>query len=234
MPNSASSLTRVQAASAVIAVDGPSGSGKSSVSRGVAAAFGLRYLDTGSLYRAATWWVLHNGADTSDAAAVAALVDAADIAAGTDPASPTISVNGRNLATEIRSAEVTGAVSQVSAIPQVRARLLTLQRDLIGSGGVVVEGRDIGTVVAPDAVVKIFLTADPEVRGQRRHLETAHHEDATVTAQALKARDEIDSNRQASPLRAAADAIEVDATDLNLEQVIAKVSGIVAERLTHD
>ena len=234
MPNSASSLTHVQAGSAVIAVDGPSGSGKSSVSRGVAAAFGLRYLDTGSLYRAATWWALYNGADPSDAATVAALVDAADITAGTDPAAPEIAVNGRNVATEIRSAEVTAAVSQVSAIPQVRARLLTLQRELIGPGGVVVEGRDIGTVVAPDAVVKIFLTADPEVRGQRRHLETAHHDDAAVTAQALRARDEIDSNREVSPLRAAADAIEVDATHLNLEQVISRVSAIVAERLTHD
>jgi cytidylate kinase len=234
MPNSASSLTRVQADSAVIAVDGPSGSGKSSVSRGVATAFGLRYLDTGSLYRAATWWVLHNGADPTDADRVTAVVETAQIEAGTDPAAPTISVNGRNVATEIRSPEVTAAVSQVSAVPQVRSRLLTLQRELIGSGGVVVEGRDIGTVVAPDAEVKIFLTADPEVRGQRRHLESAHHDDATATAQALRARDAIDSNREVSPLRAATDAIEVDATHLNLDQVIMRVSGIVSERLNDD
>ena len=204
------------------------------MSRGVAAAFGLRYLDTGSLYRAATWWVLHNGADPTDAARVTGLVAEVQIEAGTDPNSPSISVNGRDVGMEIRSPEVTAAVSQVSAIPEVRARLLTVQRDLIGAGGVVVEGRDIGTVVAPDAAVKIFLTADPEVRGQRRHLEAAHHDDAATTAQALRARDEIDSNRKASPLRPAADAIEVDATHLNLEQVIAHVSAIVTERLADD
>ena len=218
----------------MIAVDGPSGSGKSSVSRGVASAFGLRYLDTGSLYRAATWWVLHNGVNPDSSSEVTRLLEDAAIEAGTDPHAPQIFVNGRDVATEIRSAEVTADVSQVSAIPQVRATLLTLQRQLIGDGGVVVEGRDIGTAVAPDADVKIFLTADPEVRGRRRHLESSHHDDAAATADALRARDAIDSGREASPLRAATDAVEVDATHLSLPEVIAQVSGIVTDRLSDD
>src|SRR4051812_37613793 len=143
----------------VIAVDGPSGAGKSSVSRAVASALGLRYLDTGSMYRALTWWLLHKGVDVHDADAVASGAARPDIVAGTDPAAPTILVDGTDVAEPIREDDVTAAVSAVAAVPQVRDRMLRLQRAAIGSGGIVVEGRDIGTVVAPDAQVKVFLTA---------------------------------------------------------------------------
>lgn len=214
----------------VVAVDGPSGSGKSSVSRAVASRFGLRYLDTGSLYRAATWQVLQSGADLGDDAAVTAAVAEAVIEAGTDPTAPGIRVDGRDVGVEIRGPEVTAAVSRVSAVPGVRALLLVLQRDLIGAGGIVVEGRDIGTAVAPDAALKVFLTADAAVRGQRRHAEAAHHDDAAQTAEALRARDRLDSSRQSSPLRAADDAVTVDATELTLEQVIDAVAALVTER----
>jgi cytidylate kinase len=214
----------------VVAVDGPSGSGKSSVSRGVAARLGLRYLDTGALYRAATWQVLTVGVDLTDDSAIAAAVAESVITAGTDPDHPAISVGGRDVSVAIRGPEVTAAVSRVSAVPEVRSRLLVLQRDLIGAGGIVVEGRDIGTVVAPDAALKVFLTADAAVRGQRRHAETAHHDDAAKTAAALQARDRLDSSREASPLRAADDAVTVDATDLTLADVIDTVCALISER----
>ena len=130
----------------VVAVDGPSGAGKSSVSRGVASALGLRYLDTGSMYRALTWWMLEHGVDVRDAGAVAALASKPELDVGTDPAAPTIRVDGMDVAGPIRTDRVTAAVSAVSAVPEVRARLVQLQRRAIGSGGIVVEGRDIGTV----------------------------------------------------------------------------------------
>ena len=150
--------------SPVIAIDGPSGSGKSSTSRGVAARLGLRYLDTGAMYRAMTWWLLRHGVDVHDAAAVAARVDEPEILSGTDPLGPTILVDGVDVGLAIRSDEVNAAVSPVSAVPEVRARLVELQREAIGDGGIVVEGRDIGSVVAPDADVKVYLTADAAAR----------------------------------------------------------------------
>ena len=137
----------------VVAMDGPSGSGKSSTSRGVAARLGLRYLDTGAMFRAMTWWMLERGVDVDDPGAVAAEADAPVLVSGTDPDAPTIRVGETDVAVPIRSQEVTSAVSAVSAVPEVRARLLREQRDIIGDGGIVVEGRDIGTVVAPDAAV---------------------------------------------------------------------------------
>src|SRR5690349_4360997 len=157
----------------IIAVDGPSGSGKSSTSRGVATRLGLRYLDTGAMFRAMTWWLLQQGVDVNDPEAVAARVDAPVLVSGTDPDAPTITVDGVDVSGPIRTQEVTSAVSAVSAVPAVRERLLREQRDIIGSGGIVVEGRDIGTVVAPDAAVKVYLTADPEARAARRTAEMA-------------------------------------------------------------
>jgi CMP/dCMP kinase len=155
----------------VIAMDGPSGSGKSSTARGVASRLGLRYLDTGALYRAMTWWMLQHRVDVDDPDAVAAHADAPLLVSGTDPQAPTISVDGVDVAAPIRGPEVTSAVSAVSAVPRVRERLLVDQRDVIGAGDIVVEGRDIGTVVAPDADLKIFLTADPDARAVRRAAE---------------------------------------------------------------
>src|SRR6476659_2229992 len=142
-------------------MDGPSGSGKSSTSRGVAARLGLRYLDTGAQFRAVTAWMLDHDVDVDDPAAVASYADKPVVESGTDPDAPTIAVDGTDVAERIRSQQVTDHVSAVASVPDVRRRLLDLQREIIGSGGIVVEGRDIGSVVAPDAAVKVYLTADP-------------------------------------------------------------------------
>ena len=156
----------------VVAVDGPSGAGKSSASRGAAIALGLRYLDTGSMYRALTWWLLGQGVDVSDAAAVARLAAEPVIEVGTDPRAPWTRVNGADVSAAIRTREVTAAVSAVAAVPHVRAHLIGQQRDIIANApGIVAEGRDIGTVVAPDAPVKVFLTAESAARADRRAAE---------------------------------------------------------------
>ena len=212
----------------VVAMDGTSGSGKSSTSRGVAAALGLRYLDTGAMYRAMTWWMLENGVDTEDPAAVAARVDEPVLVSGTDPAHPTITVGGTDVAEAIRSQRVTSAVSAVSAVPEVRARLLVEQRDAIGDGDIVVEGRDIGTTVAPDAEVKVYLTADPSARATRRAAEQVGA-DVAATQQDLIRRDTIDSGRAASPLTMAADARHIDTTPYTLDEVVAQVVALVRE-----
>ncbi|MFI6786123.1 (d)CMP kinase [Nonomuraea sp. NPDC050383] len=224
----------------VVAMDGPSGSGKSSASRGVAKALGLRYLDTGAMYRAMTWWVLEQGVDPADTDAVAARAVEPEIVSGTDPDAPSIHIDGVDVAGPIRGAQVTGAVSLVAAVPEVRARLVALQRRIIGDGGIVVEGRDIGTVVAPDATLKIYLTASAEARAQRRHAELSGAAESTATTgpattveaqQAeLARRDRLDSTRKTDPLSMADGAVELDTTALNLEQVIAEVLRLVEER----
>ncbi|MEV0144033.1 MULTISPECIES: (d)CMP kinase [unclassified Nonomuraea] len=233
----------------VVAMDGPSGSGKSSASRGVAKALGLRYLDTGAMYRAMTWWVLEQGVDPADTDAVAARAVEPEIVSGTDPDAPSIHVDGVDVAGPIRGALVTGAVSLVAAVPEVRARLVALQRRIIGDGGIVVEGRDIGTVVAPDATLKIYLTASAEARAQRRHAELSGAAAESTTAQSTTAqsttvesttveaqqaelarRDRLDSTRKTDPLSMADGAVELDTTALNLEQVIAEVLRLVEER----
>src|SRR6478735_3225832 len=146
--------------SVVVAMDGPSGSGKSSTARGVAARLGLRYLDTGAQFRAVTAWMIAEGVDFDDPAAIATRAAEPQVVSGTDPQDPTITVDGVDVSVEIRSQSVTDHVSAVASVPEVRRRLLQLQRSIIGEGGIVVEGRDIGSVVAPDAAVKVFLTAD--------------------------------------------------------------------------
>ncbi|MBB6343852.1 cytidylate kinase [Nonomuraea muscovyensis] len=213
----------------VVAMDGPSGSGKSSASRGVAKALGLRYLDTGAMYRAMTWWMLEHGVDLADAGAVAARAAEPEISSGTDPDSPAIHVDGVDVAGPIRGDAVTGAVSVVAAVPEVRARLVAMQRQIIGDGGIVVEGRDIGTVVAPEAELKIYLTASAEARAARRNAELAG---STMEAQqaALARRDRLDSTRRTDPLSMADGAVELDTTALNLDEVIAEVLRLVKER----
>lgn len=206
----------------VIAVDGTSGSGKSSTSRGVAQRLGLRYLDTGAMFRAMTWWLLRAGVDVSDGVAVASRVAEPLIVSGTDPACPTISVDGEDLVEEIRSDAVNAAVSPVSAVPEVRSRLLALQREIIGSGDIVVEGRDIGSVVAPDAPVKVYLTADPAARAERRAAEEGGT-DTAATQDSLLARDKIDSGRATAPLVMAPGAVHIDTTAYTLEEVIDQV-----------
>ncbi|SED15759.1 cytidylate kinase [Nocardioides exalbidus] len=206
-------------ASLVIAVDGTSGSGKSSASRGVADRLGLRYLDTGAMFRAMTWWLLREGVDVRDAAAVAALAGRPRIDSGTDPLAPTITVDGTDVSVEIRSDAVNAAVSPVSAVPEVRTRLLELQREAIGDGGIVVEGRDIGSVVWPQAELKVYLSADPAARARRRTAEQGGT-DVASTEQSLLERDRIDSGRATAPLVMADGAVHVDSTHLTLEQVI--------------
>ncbi|HEX3223861.1 MAG TPA: (d)CMP kinase [Nocardioides sp.] len=216
----------------VVAIDGPSGSGKSSTSRGVATRLGLRYLDTGAMYRAITWWMLRHQVPVDDPAAVAARCDEPVIVSGTDPAAPTITVDDIDVAAAIRTPEVTGAVSAVSAVPQVRARLLGLQREAISGaaaeGGIVVEGRDIGSVVAPDADVKVYLTADAAARAARRAAEEGGS-DLAATESSLLARDRIDSTRTTSPLTKADGAVHLDTTPYTLEEVVDLIVGLVEE-----
>jgi len=212
----------------VVAMDGPSGSGKSSTSRGVATRLGLRYLDTGAMYRAMTWWMLEHDVDVDDPEAVARHADQPLLVSGTDPQAPTITVDGTDVAGPIRGPEVTAAVSAVSAVPEIRARLLREQRDIIGAGDIVVEGRDIGTVVAPDAPVKVFLTADSEARAVRRSAEQSGS-DVAATRQDLIRRDTIDSGRATSPLAMAVDAHHVDTTPYTLDEVVDQVVALVHE-----
>ena len=213
----------------VIAIDGPSGSGKSSTSRGVASRLGLRYLDTGATYRAMTWWMLEHGVPVDDAVEVARRCVEPVIVAGTDPSAPTITVDGRDASVQIRTAEVTGAVSAVSTVPEVRARLTSLQRDIIDGGGIVVEGRDIGSAVAPDAEVKVYLTADAAARAARRAAEEGGA-DVRATQSSLLARDRIDSTRTASPLTMAEGAVHLDSTPFTLDEVIDQIARLVEER----
>jgi cytidylate kinase len=212
----------------VVAIDGPSGSGKSSTSRGVAVRLGLRYLDTGAMFRAMTWWMLRQGVDVHDPAAVAARAGEPQVVSGTDPSAPTISVDGVDVAAAIRGQDVTGAVSPVSVVPEVRARLLQLQRAVIAASpeGIVVEGRDIGSVVAPDAPVKVYLTADAGARAQRRAAEEGGS-DLSATRASLLARDKIDSGRATAPLVMADGAVHIDTTPFTLDEVVGLVVALV-------
>ena len=210
----------------VVAVDGPSGAGKSSASRGAAIALGLDYLDTGSMYRALTWWLLERDVDTRDASLVGELAAEPVIEVGTDPRAPWVRVNGRDVSAAIRTREVTGAVSTVAAVPRVRAHLIAQQRAIIaGVPGIVAEGRDIGTVVAPDAQVKVFLTADSAARAGRRAAETSWSAASTRVDQ--DRRDRLDAGQSAK----AADAVEIDSTLLDLDQVIDIIVRLARERV---
>lgn len=211
----------------VVAIDGPSGSGKSSTSRGVAERLALDYLDTGAMYRAMTWALLEKGVDLTDPESVAAAAEGVRLTSGTDPRDPTIEADGVDVAGPIRSEDVTGSVSLVAAVPRVRELLVELQRATIAaSEGIVVEGRDIGSTVVPDAPVKIYLVADPAARAARRAAETGAV-DTAATQAALARRDEIDSTRTASPLAKAEGAVVVDGTHLTLDEVIDTIVRIV-------
>lgn len=214
----------------VVAVDGPSGSGKSSTARGVARRLGLAYLDTGAMYRAVTWALLVRSVDLHDAAAVEAAASDVRLVCGTDPGGPTIEADGIDVSGPIRGPEVTSNVSLVAAVPGVRRLLVQAQRDAIANAadGIVVEGRDIGTAVAPEADVKVFLVADPEARAKRRADELGLG-DSGATQADLARRDQLDSSRAASPLTKAADAIEIDGTDRTLDEVIDLVVALVEE-----
>ncbi|MEU1377020.1 (d)CMP kinase [Streptomyces triculaminicus] len=234
MSDTVETAARTAPAAVIVGIDGPSGTGKSSTSKAVAAKLGMRYLDTGAQYRAITWWMLSNGIDVDDAAAVADAAGKPEIVSGTDPSAPTIAVDGADASGPIRTQQVTAAVSAVSAVPEVRTRLTELQRAIAAGApeGIVVEGRDVGTTVLPDADVKIYLTASPEARAARRSGELKGKEatDLAATQAALVKRDAADSGRKTSPLAKAADAVEVDTTELTLEQVIECVVTLVEEK----
>jgi cytidylate kinase len=214
----------------VVAVDGTSGSGKSSTCRGVAERLGLRYLDTGAMFRAVTWWMLQHDVDVHDAEAVADRIDELVLSSGTDPSGPTIAVDGVDVSAPIRTDVVTRSVSPVSTVPAVRARLLDLQRQIIGEGGIVVEGRDIGSVVWPQAEVKVYVTADPAARAARRALEEGGS-DVGTTEQVLRERDRIDSGRATAPLVQADGAVHLDTTTYTLDEVVSLLVGLVEQAL---
>ena len=211
----------------VVAMDGPSGTGKSTVSRRLAVRLGARYLDTGAMYRAATLAVLHRGVELADPAAIAAVATQAHIEISTDPHRAAVALDGIPVDTEIRSGPVTAAVSVVSAVPAVRAYLVSAQRELIGAGGIVVEGRDIGSVVWPAAVPKIYLTADATVRARRRADELGPGADLDAVAQDIDRRDRLDSSRADSPLAKVEDAVEIDTTNLGINEVVDLLVDIV-------
>jgi len=210
----------------IIAIDGPSGSGKSSASKGVARELGFRYLDTGAMYRALTWWFMSEDTDTADAVGVAARAREPRIEVSADPDDPWTRVNGRDVTRDIRTPEVSAQVSAVARVPAVREHLIAQQREIIAVGGpgIVAEGRDIGTVVAPAAQLKVFLTADPGARARRRAAELGGDAGETEAAQAR--RDRLD----AAQSEKAADALLLDATDLTLDEVIGEIARLARER----
>ena len=217
----------------MIAVDGPAGSGKSTAARGVARALRLRYLDTGSTYRALTWWLLSRGVDVSEPDAVLRYVGRPVIEVGTDPDAPAIRVDGSDVAGSIRTREVSNAVSAVASIPQVRRHLVAMQQRIIAEAlaagyGIVAEGRDIGTVVAPEAPVKVYLTANETVRARRRTADLAADPGATVavTRAEQAQRDSSDAPQMAK----AADAVEIDTTGLGLDEVIREIVRLADSR----
>jgi cytidylate kinase len=217
----------------VIAVDGPAGSGKSSTARGVAAGLGLRYLDTGAMYRALTWWLISQKLDFSDPATVARNARRPVIEVTIDPASPAVRVDGTDVTGLIRTREVSNAVSAVAAVPEVRAHLVARQQAILAAAcaagdGIVAEGRDVGTVVAPQAVVKVFLTASEAARAVRRSADLAAEPGATpsVTQDEQRRRDAADAPQSAM----ASDAIKVDSTALPMDQVIGLIVRVAGER----
>ena len=230
----------------VIAIDGPAGSGKSSTSRALASRLGLRYLDTGAMYRAMAWGMLQRGVDLADPSAISERSGEPRVHVSTSPVGQVVTCDGVDVTDAIRGEAVTAAVSSVSAVPTVRARLVELQRGAVlaavaEGAGIVVEGRDIGTVVLPDARLKVFLTADEAERARRRALEEAQRagvpdaehaadEAATAVRARLAARDAVDSGRAASPLRPADDAVVVDATSLSLDEVVDRMVQLATER----
>jgi len=211
-----------------VAIDGPSGSGKSTTAREVARRLGLEFLDTGAMYRAVTWLALRAGVDRTDAVAVARLCTDADLAVSTDPEQPTIAVNGTDVTAEIRQPEVSAAVSAVATNLEVRADLVGRQRAIIAASerGVVAEGRDITTVVAPEAQVRVLLVADAAARVARRHAELGDHIDAAAVSDQVIRRDADDATVAAFEEPAPGVTV-VDSTDLSLDEVVDAICRLV-------
>ena len=217
----------------IVAIDGPAGAGKSTTARLLAARLGYALLDTGAIYRAMALRARERGVAWDDGPGVAALADGIEIAFRLEGSVNRVTLNGRDVTAAIRTPEMSDGASRVSALPEVRAALLGLQRRIGAGGGVVVEGRDIGTVVFPDAEAKFFLTASADERARRRVAELAaagKPVDAEQTKAEIIARDTRDSTRAAAPLRKADDAIEIDSSTLSADAVVAKMASLVAAR----
>ena len=215
-----------------VAIDGPAGAGKSSVAKAVARKIGANYLDTGSMYRALALYLMRQGVDLHDAAAVAASCTAAPVRVRSENGAQITCLADEDVSQAVRSEECSAAASLVSAVPEVRDYLVALQRKIAEGESVVMDGRDIGTKVLPDAAVKIFLTARPEVRAKRRYdelLQKGQQAEFDTVLQDIVNRDWQDTHRAASPLARAADAVEVDTSDLTLDQVVEKICGIVRD-----
>jgi len=217
----------------VITIDGPAGAGKSTVAQKVANRLGLMYVDSGATYRAAALKVLEAGLDPHDEPAVAKLIGATDVQLATGEGDPHVWVDGDDVTARLRTPEVTLAAAQVSRLPQVRAKLIEMQRTFARDRGVVMEGRDIGTVVFPQAQLKIFLKADVEERARRRLKQDSHEgRDATLekTAYEIGRRDQLDAERKISPLMPASDAVEIDSTTLLADQVVEQILDLVERK----
>lgn len=218
----------------IVAMDGPSGTGKSSVSRRLAQHLGASYLDTGAMYRIATLYVLRKGVNLDDPAAIADATGTLPWSVGTDPTGEEIFLDGEDVREEIRGGEVTAAVSAVSAVAEVRQLLVDAQRRLAGGAErIVVEGRDIGTVVLPDADVKIYLTASAQARAERRNAQNiaeGRGDDFDGVLADVERRDHLDSTRAVSPLRPAEDSVLVDTSDIGIDDVIDRLLLVVSER----
>jgi cytidylate kinase len=215
----------------IIAIDGPSGAGKGTIARAVAKRLGYRHVDTGAMYRALAWNALRHAIDLSDEAAVSALAQRSDF----DVSDGRVEVDGHDVATAIRTPEMDIAASLVARQPRVREALIARQRALGAQGGVVMEGRDIGTVVFPGADVKIFLDASPEERARRRATDPAHASGKGAAAipevaTALAERDRLDSTRAASPLTVAKDAVVIDTTTLSIAESVERVMDVIGTR----
>jgi CMP/dCMP kinase len=218
----------------VIAIDGPSGSGKSTTARGVARRLDLAFLDTGAMYRAITWLVLQQGLDSADEPAVARLARDAELAVNTDPQTPSVAVNGQDVTEAIRHPDVSAAVSAIATNLDVRRELVSRQRELItgAAGGIVAEGRDVTTVVAPDAQVRVLLVADPAARVARRHAELGERIDAAAVTDQVIRRDQDDST-VAQFHSAGPGVVVLDSTSLSLEEVIDAICALAPESYPH-
>ncbi|WP_167121532.1 (d)CMP kinase [Amycolatopsis viridis] len=222
----------------MVALDGPSGTGKTTVARKLAGKLSAGYLDTGAMYRVVTLAVLRAGADPADGPAVTEVARATEFTLGTDPSAAGVQLAGEDVTAEIRGAEVNHAVSPVSAVPEVRELLVARQRRIIAEvlgeiGGIVVEGRDIGTVVVPDAPLKVYLTADPAVRAARRSAQDTAAGRRSSQAEALASvdrRDRLDSTRAVAPLKAADDAVHLDTSELSIDQVLVALAELAGRR----